>query len=35
MTGATRKYVIPLIEYFDSQNVTIRIGDIRKLRKSS
>ncbi len=33
MTGASRKYVIPLIEYFDSQNVTIRIGDIRKLRK--
>ena len=34
MTGASRKYVIPLIEYFDSQNVTIRIGDIRKLRKT-
>ena len=33
MTGASRKYVIPLLEYFDSQNVTIRIGDIRKLRK--
>jgi selenocysteine-specific elongation factor len=33
MTGASRKYVIPLIEYFDSRNVTIRIGDIRKLRK--
>jgi selenocysteine-specific elongation factor len=33
MTGASRKYVIPLIEYFDSKNVTIRIGDIRKLRK--
>ncbi len=32
MTGASRKYVIPLIEYFDSKNVTIRIGDIRKLR---
>jgi selenocysteine-specific elongation factor len=32
MTGASRKYVIPLIEYFDSRNVTIRIGDIRKLR---
>jgi selenocysteine-specific elongation factor len=32
MTGVTRKYLIPLIEYFDSQNVTIRIGDIRKLR---
>ena len=33
MTGASRKYVIPLIEYFDSRNLTIRIGDIRKLRK--
>jgi len=32
MAGASRKYVIPLIEYFDSKNVTIRIGDIRKLR---
>jgi selenocysteine-specific elongation factor len=35
MTGASRKYVIPLIEYFDSKNVTIRVGDIRKLRKSA
>jgi selenocysteine-specific elongation factor len=34
MTAASRKYVIPLAEYFDSRNVTIRIGDIRKLRKS-
>jgi selenocysteine-specific elongation factor len=33
MTGASRKYVIPLIEHFDATNVTIRIGDIRKLRK--
>lgn len=33
LTGVSRKYVIPLIEYFDTQNVTIRIGDIRKLRK--
>jgi len=32
MTGISRKYLIPLIEYFDAQNVTIRIGDIRKLR---
>ena len=32
MTGVSRKYLIPLIEYFDDQNVTIRIGDIRKLR---
>ncbi len=33
MTGASRKYVIPLIEYFDAQKVTLRIGDSRKLRK--
>ena len=32
MTGVSRKYLIPLIEYFDAHNVTIRIGDIRKLR---
>jgi len=35
MTAASRKYVIPLIEFFDAQNFTIRIGDIRKLRKST
>lgn len=34
MTGASRKFVIPLIEYFDSKKITLRIGDIRKLRKS-
>ena len=33
MTGASRKFVIPLIEYFDRTQVTIRIGDIRKLRR--
>lgn len=33
MTGASRKYVIPLIEHFDTIHLTIRIGDIRKLRK--
>jgi selenocysteine-specific elongation factor len=33
MTGASRKYVIPLIEFFDASNVTIRVGDMRKLRK--
>jgi selenocysteine-specific elongation factor len=35
MTGVSRKFLIPLIEYFDSKNITIRIGDIRKLRKTS
>ena len=34
MTGVSRKYVIPLIEYFDAQNITIRIGDVRRLRKA-
>ena len=33
MTGVSRKYVIPLIEYFDANNVTLRVGDSRKLRK--
>jgi selenocysteine-specific elongation factor len=33
MTGASRKYVIPLIEYFDSKHVTLRVGDSRKLRR--
>lgn len=32
MTGASRKFTIPLIEYFDSQKITIRVGEVRKLR---
>jgi len=32
MTGSTRKYTIPLLEYFDGQKVTMRVGDVRKLR---
>ncbi len=32
MTGASRKYVIPLIEYFDRSQVTVRVGDSRVLR---
>jgi len=24
--------VIPLLEYFDAKNITIRVGDARKLR---
>jgi selenocysteine-specific elongation factor len=35
MTGISRKFVIPLIEYFDSINLTIRVGDKRQLRKKS
>ncbi len=32
MTGLSRKYLIPLLEYFDAKSVTIRVGDNRKLR---
>jgi selenocysteine-specific elongation factor len=34
MTQTTRKYTIPLLEYFDTQKVTIRIGDARRLREA-
>ncbi len=33
MTGLTRKFSIPLLEYFDKIKLTIRIGDRRVLRK--
>jgi selenocysteine-specific elongation factor len=33
MTGVSRKFVIPLAEYFDATNVTLRVGDVRKLRR--
>ncbi|MBW2569669.1 MAG: selenocysteine-specific translation elongation factor [Deltaproteobacteria bacterium] len=32
MASVSRKFLIPLIEYFDSTNVTLRVGDSRKLR---
>lgn len=32
-TGLSRKFMIPLLEYFDAQKVTIRLGDKRVLRK--
>ena len=35
MTGASRKYTIPLIEYFDKTQMTVRVGDNRVLRKQS
>lgn len=33
MVGQTRKWVIPLSEYFDREKVTLRVGDKRILRK--
>ena len=35
MTGASRKYVIALLEHFDSIQLTIRVGDLRQLRKKT
>jgi len=33
MTGLSRKFSIPLLEYFDKTKVTIRVGDKRILRE--
>jgi selenocysteine-specific elongation factor len=33
LLGTSRKFVIPLLEYFDRSGVTIRVGDVRKLRR--
>jgi selenocysteine-specific elongation factor len=33
LTGLTRKFAIPLLEYFDKEKLTLRIGDKRVLRK--
>jgi selenocysteine-specific elongation factor len=32
LTGVSRKYTIPLIEYFDLNQLTVRVGDSRVLR---
>ena len=32
LTGVSRKYTIPLAEYFDAIKVTVRVGDERILR---
>jgi selenocysteine-specific elongation factor len=33
LTGATRKFTIPLAEYFDAEKLTLRVGEIRRLRR--
>ena len=32
LTGASRKFSIPLAEYFDAERVTLRVGDLRRRR---
>jgi selenocysteine-specific elongation factor len=34
LTGLSRKYIIPLMEYFDMNKLTVRVGDHRVLRKN-
>jgi selenocysteine-specific elongation factor len=34
VTGTSRKYIVPLLEYFDAQGITKRDGDVRRLRKA-
>ena len=33
LTGQSRKFTIPLAEWFDKERVTLRVGDKRVLRK--
>ncbi len=33
LTGLSRKYIIPLMEYFDASKLTVRVGDHRILRE--
>ncbi len=32
LTGLSRKWAIPLLEYFDKIQLTLRVGDVRRLR---
>ena len=32
LIGSSRKYTIPLLEYFDRDGLTIRVGDMRRLK---
>jgi len=31
LMGTTRKYALPVLEFLDASNVTVRVGDVRKL----
>jgi selenocysteine-specific elongation factor len=32
LTGASRKFTIPLAEFFDGEKLTLRVGDVRRRR---
>jgi selenocysteine-specific elongation factor len=35
LLGSSRKYTIALLEYFDREGVTLRVGDVRRLKSAS
>jgi selenocysteine-specific elongation factor len=35
ISGVSRKYSVPILEYFDRSGLTIRVGDQRVLRRST
>ena len=35
LIGTSRKYALPLLAYFDEQGLTVREGDVRRLRRRS
>ena len=35
LLGTTRKYAVPLLEWFDSRGITVRSGDYRMMRRRS
>jgi selenocysteine-specific elongation factor len=32
LTGASRKFTIPLAEFFDAEKLTLRVGEVRRKR---
>ncbi|HEV7179519.1 MAG TPA: SelB C-terminal domain-containing protein, partial [Candidatus Baltobacteraceae bacterium] len=32
LAGSSRKYAVPLLEWFDARGITVRSGDFRMLR---
>jgi selenocysteine-specific elongation factor len=35
LLGTTRKYAIPILEYWDAQGLTRRVGNTRQLRETT
>jgi selenocysteine-specific elongation factor len=35
LLGTSRKYTIPLLEYLDREGITVRIGDVRRLKSQA